>query len=173
MKTSRFVFVLFSIFLVSQVCSARTAIGNDAEDTPENVVRELYDRVTFGPGTTPDWDAVKQLFLPQATIILRTTRESTSVFDLDGFVADFVSFIERANVEETGFSEKIIKLHSNLFGDMAFIMVLYEASIPGRENPPQQGVDYFLLSKREDGWKIVAVTNDIPALGFPLPENLR
>jgi hypothetical protein len=55
---------------------------------------------------------------------------------------------------------------------MAFSMVLYEASIPGRDMPPQKGVDYFLLSKRDQGWKIVAITNDIPAPGFPLPEEL-
>lgn len=166
-----FYFVVFlSIISFPEVTSAQE-IGN--EQTAESVVRDLYQHVTFKAGTTPDWEAVKQLFLPEATIILRTTREATTVFNLDGFILDFVTFIERANATETGFVERIVKLHSNVFGDMAFIMVLYEASIPGRENPPQQGVDYFLLSKRENGWKIVAVTNDIPALGFSIPELLQ
>jgi len=173
MKHQFFLVSLMLLLLQMGSSPAQTASVSDDGATAEDVVRILYEYVTFGPGTTPDWDAVKELFLPQATIILRTTREATSVFTVDEFVQDFVSFIEGSNVKETGFSEKILKLHPVVFGDMASIMVLYEASIPGRDVPAQQGVDMFLLSKREGGWKIVAITNDIPALGFALPQVLQ
>ncbi len=140
--------------------------------TPEQAVRELYDLVTFPAGTTPDWDKVKSLFIPEAVIVLRTSRDATTVFSVDGFVADFVRFIEQAKVEQTGFAEKIIRMEPMVFGDMAQFLVLYEASIPGTDFPPQQGVDNFSLIRMDGQWKIAAITNEAPAEGRPLPEVL-
>ncbi len=139
----------------------------------EDVVRRLYDLVTFDAGTTPDWNEVRALFLEEAVVVLRTARTQTTVFSLEGFVGDFVSFIERANVEQSGFAERIVKLKATVFNEMAHVMVLYEASIPGRTRPPQQGVDFFLLTKQDGNWRIAAVTNDIPDALHPVPLELQ
>jgi hypothetical protein len=141
--------------------------------TAEGLVTELYELVTFEAGREPDWNQVRGLFIPEAVIVLRTSREQTSIFSVDEFVDDFVTFIERANARETGFSERIIRMRSTVFGDMAHVLVLYEASIPGSPRPPQQGVDSFLLTRKDDRWRIVAVTNEIPAPDRPLPPELR
>jgi hypothetical protein len=141
--------------------------------TAEGLVTELYGLVTFEAGREPDWNQVRGLFIPEAVIVLRTSREQTSIFSVDEFVKDFVTFIERANARETGFSERIIRMRSTVFGDMAHVLVLYEASIPGSPRPPQQGVDSFLLTRKDDQWRIVAVTNEVPAPGRPLPPELR
>lgn len=140
---------------------------------PEAVVRQLYDLVTFEAGERPDWEQVRSAFLDQAVVVLRTSRDSTSVFTLDGFVEDFISFIEATKVKEVGFEEKIVRMHSVVLGDMASILVLYEAHVPGSPRPPQQGVDSILLSRRNEGWKIVAITNEIPTPERPLPAELR
>jgi hypothetical protein len=60
----------------------------------EAVVRELYDLVTFPAGATPDWDRGRSLFLPEGVVVLRTTRTATTVFSVEGWVQDFVDFIE-------------------------------------------------------------------------------
>ena len=39
-------------------------------DSPGRVVAELYDLVTFGAGTTPDWDEVRSLFIEEAVVVL-------------------------------------------------------------------------------------------------------
>jgi len=139
----------------------------------EDVVRRLYDLVTFDAGTTPDWDEARALFLEKAVIVLRTARTESTVFTLEDWIADFVSFIERRNVEQTGFVERIVRLETMVFKDMASVLVRYEASIPGWERPPQQGVDLFLLTKRPEGWRIVAITNDIPDAQNPVPPALQ
>jgi hypothetical protein len=59
------------------------------------------------------------------------------------------------------------------FGDMAHVLVLYEASIPGSERPPRQGVDSFQLIKTADRWWIVSITNEIPTIDSPIPAALR
>ncbi|MBE0594372.1 MAG: hypothetical protein IH616_18440 [Gemmatimonadales bacterium] len=159
---------LASLALVAQEPAAEPA----AFGTPEVLVTELYDLVTFPADTTPDWDRVRALFLDEAVIVLRTTRTATTVFTVEGFVADFVQFIERANVAQTGFSEKILRMKPWVFKDMAHALVLYEASIPGSGRPAQQGIDSFLLIRKDGRWWIAAITNDIPDPNNPVPPEL-
>ena len=106
---------LFAISLLvvqPTVTEAQDAVS-PGDQTAETVVHELYDMVTFPAGTTPDWDEFRSLFLPEAVVVLRSTREATSVFTLEGFVQDWLRFIEGANVESTGFTERIIRTHCN------------------------------------------------------------
>lgn len=145
----------------------------DPVQTPEGVVRVLYDLVSFDAGTQPDWDRVRATFLDEAVIVLRTGRSETSVFSVDGFVADWLRFIEQAGVDRTGFSERIIRLAATEFRDIAQVWVLYEATIPGSGRPPQQGVDSFSLVRRGDRWWIASVTNDLPTAEHPPPAVLR
>ena len=93
--------------------------GDTPYGTPESVVDELYRLVTFGPGTTPDWDQARALFLPEAVIVIRTSRTETGVFSVEGWVQDFIDYIERAGVEKTGFSESIVRTEPLVFGDIA------------------------------------------------------
>ncbi|UCG76901.1 MAG: hypothetical protein JSV95_06365 [Gemmatimonadota bacterium] len=154
---------------------ARGAPGplNRLEETPEGVVARLYEMVTFPAGSVPDWDEVRSLFIDEAVVVLRTARDETTLFSLDGFIADFVAFIERAGVERTGFSERVIRMKSTVFGDIAHVLVLYEASIPGSARPPQQGVDSFQLIRRHGRWLIASVVNELPAPGRPVPPELE
>ena len=167
----RWLLLLVGILLLPAV----PAVAQDDPDaaTAEGLVRALYDRVSSEPGTIPDWDQVRSAFLPQAIVVLRTSRDSTTVFTLEGFVQDFVNFIERANVRETGFRERVVKTQATVFGDMAHVLVLYEAHITGSARPPQQGVDSFQLIRREGRWWIVSVTNEIPTPDRPVPVGLQ
>ena len=61
-------------------------------DSAEGVVKELYDLVTFDAGSTPDWDRVRALFIDEGIVVLRTSRDSSTVFTVEGFVDDFVNF---------------------------------------------------------------------------------
>jgi hypothetical protein len=42
--------------------------AENAMASPDDVVVELYDLVTFEAGTTPDWDRVRSLFLDEAEV---------------------------------------------------------------------------------------------------------
>lgn len=152
--------------------SAQTPADSVLQD-PDRLVRNIYDLVTFEAGTTPNWDAVRSMFIEDAVIVLRTSRDSTSVFSVDGFIADFVAFAERPDVRSSGFREEVVRTKPMEFGDMAHVLVLYEASIPGSERPPQQGVDSFQLIKKAGRWWIVSITNEIPTIDRPVPPALQ
>jgi hypothetical protein len=141
--------------------------------TAEGVVTELYGLVTFDAGTTPDWDRVRSLFLDEAVVVLRTAPTQSTVFTVEGFVQDFVNFIARADVQQAGFSEKITKMHSMVLRDIAHVLVLYEAHIPGSPRAPTVGVDSFQLIRKDGHWRIVSVINDLPNADNPIPVELR
>ncbi len=62
---------------------------------PDSLVRALYAAVSFDRGTTPDWAYVRSLFHKDASIVLRVAKDSTAIMSVDGFVDDFVDFINR------------------------------------------------------------------------------
>ncbi|NIM20484.1 MAG: hypothetical protein GTO51_09685 [Candidatus Latescibacteria bacterium] len=165
-------FLLIVILSAPSVAPAASS-GRDPFGSAEAVVEELYQLVTMDPGTTPDWDRVRKLFIDNAIIVIRTARTETSVFDVEGFVADFIAFIERANINQTGFAETIIRKKTMVFGDIAHVLVLYEAMIPGSERKPQRGVDSFQLIRKDNRWWIVSVVNEIPTPDRPVPAALR
>ena len=111
------------------------------------VVEELYALVTFDAGTTPDWDRVRSLFADEAVVVLRTGLDEMTIFSLDGFVNDFVQFIEQSDVETTGFTERILKMKTTVYGDIAHILVLFDSHINGSTTPARQGIDSFQLRR--------------------------
>ena len=56
---------------------AQEILRESDRTSAEGVVEELYELVTFQAGTTPDWDVVRSLFLPEAVVVLRTSRTET------------------------------------------------------------------------------------------------
>jgi hypothetical protein len=144
--------------------------GEAAAPTAEATVRELYDIISAEAGRVPEWEAVRALFIPEALIILRSSRDAMSVLTLDGFIEDFDAFYRTPQVTEKGFKETILELKSTEFGDMAQVWVLYEARIP--DGGGNQGVDNFSLIRRNGKWRVAAITNEVPFPGRPVPEGL-
>jgi hypothetical protein len=158
--------------------------GPPAQPSPQPVgdfVAGIYSLVSSPGGKLPDWDKVRACFLKEAVIVLRTSRTATAVFSLDGFIKDFVDFYERpfkrgeATVvpRESGFAEKVVRMKAWEYGDMAHVLVLYEAQITGFAMPPQQGVDSWLLVRRDGRWLIAAATNEIVTVARSVPPELR
>ena len=119
-------------------------------ETPEGLIEEIYELVTFPAGTTPDWDEVRDLFIPEAVVVLRTSREGSTVFSVDGFV--------------------ILDMQTFEWGDIAHVLVLFDSDIPGDGREPRAGVDSFQLIKRDGRWWIASITNERPSADRPLPE---
>lgn len=139
----------------------------------ESLVADLYSAVTFDSGGSPDWDYVRSMFVNEAVITMRTSRDSSTTFSVNGFIADFINFIRNSPAAKIGFSEKIIRMRPMVFGDIAHVLVLYEAAFPGLEMRPQQGVDSFQLIRKKGRWWIMAIANDIVTRDRPIPHELQ
>ena len=164
---------VLAVSVSATLLQAQATSAPGGVETPEDVVAGIYDMVSFEAGDTPDWDEVRSMFIPEAIVVLRTSREATTVFSLEGFVGDFVNFVENLPAGDSGFTEKVVRMESMVFGDMAQVLVLYEAQITGSPRGPQQGVDNFSLIKKDGRWLIVSITNEIPTADRPIPEVLQ
>jgi len=157
--------------------SAPQSVAPPAPATPagsaEDVVRSLYEMVTFDAGKHVDWAQVKALFIPEAVIVLRASRTSMNVLNRDTFVDDFVRFIREAKLEEQAFEEAIVAMKTVETGDVARATVHYAARIPSASRPAQHGIDVFLLMKTEGRWRIVSIVNEIVRPGVDVPEEIR
>lgn len=170
-------FAVLAVVLLAAVLSA----AQDAASPAGDVIAGLYPLVSAAGGTTPDWDKVRALFLKEAVIVLRTSRTTLTPFTLEGFIKDFVDFYEspfrRGGTtvvpEESGFTERVLKLKAWEYGDMAHVLVLYEAMITGFPAAPQQGVDSWILVRRDGRWLVAGATNEIVTADRPVPPELR
>ncbi len=139
----------------------------------EEVVREVYDMVSWTDGNNPDWNDVRPVFMPEAVIVLRYPQGLT-VFSLDGFFEDWVRFekqLETAGAK--GFQETVVSAEASEFGDIAHVWVLYESSIPDSGRGPRPGVDSWSLIRIDGEWRVASVVNELPRDDLPIPESLR
>jgi len=137
--------------------------------TAEAVVKELYKLVCVAPGQKTDWEQVRALYIPEAVIVLRTSKTENTVFSVQGWIDDFAAWDEKANVIERGFEEKIVAMKTTEFRDIAHILVRYEARITSSDKPPTVGVDSIELIRKDGRWWIAAITNDLPTPEHPVP----
>ena len=170
--------VLFCLIAVPG--QAQTPSDQASPPPAGDFVAGIYGLVRAAGGKLPDWDKVRACFLKEAVIVLRTSRTALTAFTLDGFIQDFVDFYEKpfkrgeATVvpKESGFTEKVVRMKAWEYGDMAHVLVLYEAQISGFAMAPQQGVDSWLLVRRDGRWLIAAATNEIVTPARPVPPEL-
>jgi hypothetical protein len=105
----------------------------------------------------------------EAIVVLRTSREGNTQFTLEEFIQDFKDFYQRPDLDDSGFREEVLQLKANVYHDIAFIAVIYEARILNSDRPPTKGIDFWLLASREGTWKVVSVVNEILRPGEALP----
>ena len=146
--------------------------NSDPSDGPERTVRRLYELISFEPGTTPDWEAVRSLFLPESVVVLRTSRDELTTFTLDGFVQDFVDFITSTRADEVGFTERILGLETFVYGDIAHVLVVFDSHLGGSSRPPSEGLDSIQLVRRDGQWLVAAITNERPVTAGEIPAHL-
>lgn len=173
MRAPEVVRVAVLVVLAGFWCATPAGAQAPAAAGAEEVVKTLYQRVSFDAGRSVDWEQVKALFIPEAVIVLRTSRTAMTVFDRDGFVRDFVRFIDEAKLQDRAFEEQILAIRTQELGDVARATVHYAARIPSDGRPAQQGIDVFLLMKRDGAWRIVSIVNEIVRQGVTIPDELR
>lgn len=169
----RFV-VLTALFLASAGSRLLSqSVGASEDDrSVEDVVRDVYDLVSWTDDQTPDWEDVRRIFIPEAVIVLRYP-PGLQVMSVDDFLQDWLRFEARlAEAGWTGFREAVLSTEVFEFGDVAQVRVIYESSIPGRDRPPQPGVDLWSLIRVEGRWRVASVVNELPRHGLPVPDPL-
>jgi len=138
--------------------------------TPEEeaiaMVTQIYSEVSGTGEESVNWDKIRSFFVEEAVVVLRSSREATSQFTVEEFIQDFKTFYQTPRLGESGFKEEVLQLEAEVYLDMAFVAVVYAASILDSDRPAQKGIDFWLLIRKNNAWKVVSVTNEtVPADG--------
>jgi ketosteroid isomerase-like protein len=138
--------------------------------TPEDLIKDIYVSVSAKNSEAVDWQKVRSMFIDEAVVILRTSKDKSTQFTADGFIQDFKDFYQWPEVKANGFGEKILNLKSMVYKDIAYVATVYSAAINNSKRPPTKGVDLWLLAKKDGLWKIISVVNEVVPGGENLPD---
>jgi len=138
--------------------------------TPEELIRDIYVSVSAKNSESVDWQKVRSLFINEAVVLLRTSRDKSTQFTADGFIQDFKDFYQLPEVKTNGFAENILNMKTMVYKDIAFIATVYSAEITGSQRRPTHGIDLWLLAKKNGLWKITSVVNEVIPAGEELPD---
>ena len=149
---------------------AQTEVADADQRSVEQVVRDVYDLVSWTDGKTPDWEVVRDVFIPEAIVVLRYPPE-LKVMSVDGFLLDWLRFENQlAAGGVTGFLETVVSARATEFGDIAHVHVVYKSSVPDTGRPARPGVDLWSLIRVDGRWKVVSVVNELPGDDLPVPD---
>jgi hypothetical protein len=69
------------------------------------MVTQIYEEVSGTGEESVDWDKIRSIFLEEAVIVLRTSREETSQFTVEEFIQDFLAFYRSPRLGESGLAQ--------------------------------------------------------------------
>ena len=139
---------------------------------PDTMMMDLYRAISSEIGSQPDWNYVKSFFHPDAVIVFRASRTEMKMFDVDGFIQDFIDMYKRIDFSKNSFKEKVVSIKTMTFGNIAHCYVVYEASVPTSKRPPVRGLDSWHLVKKGDSWHVISVVNDVELAAGPIPKEV-
>jgi len=122
--------------------------------TIDEVIREMYDVVSFEPGQRPDWRREDAIFAPGARVV-RVNDSGVFEFDMASFARNFDAMIDSG--ELPSFWEGEIWRRTDLFGDMAHVLSAYESRHSRDGAFINRGVNSIQLFQRDGSWWISAM----------------
>lgn len=120
----------------------------------DSVVTEMYEIVSFEPGTRPDWSRQSEIFAPGARLV-RVNDDGVFEFGLDSFRINFESMIDSGALPS--FWEGEIWRETHQFGDVAHVLSAYEARQTRNGPLLNRGVNSLQLFEKDGRWWISAM----------------
>lgn len=121
----------------------------------EEVVRRLYESISFGLEDPPNWDRLRRSFHPKGQLI-RNVGEEQEVYSVERFV----QWVTRARQQGLAtFSEVETDASTHLMGSIAHRASHYRATTGGTT---QIGVNSIQLMKCDGEWKVLSLAWEVP-----------
>lgn len=134
----------------------------------DELVRAMYDAISFEEGEEPDWETDRKIFAPDARLV-RLSASSTESFTLDDYIENVKGLIRSG--ELPSFHEIEIARREEAYGDIAHLWSSYE----GRRSPSDpelvtRGINSIQAIRRDGRWRIVSMTWFREDSDHPIPE---
>ena len=136
-------------------------------DEFKDITRRLYE-VISQPAGERDWESVRHLYHPRATMVRTGIGDDEQPFVL---AMTFDEYIDNATalLEGIGFSEVEISQDVTVFGNVARVASIYEFEYRLTDDVRRgRGVNFFNLVNEGSGWKIMNIVWDNERDGLSL-----
>ena len=120
----------------------------------DSVIAEMYEMVSFEPGTRPNWTRQPEIFAPNARLV-RVNDEGVFEFTSDTFRQNFESMIDSGVLPS--FWEREIWRETHQFANVAQVLSAYETRRTRSGDVINRGVNSIQLFEREGDWWISAM----------------
>jgi len=152
--------------------SPRTTISTETQVSEEEnainkAVEDAYTFISFEEGIPLDYEALRAVFTPQATLY-NFAGDSLDFAFIDEFIEGFKAEIERAEMK--AFKEVELGGKTEYFGNIAHRISTYAFYIDGSEESAERGVNSFQLVKVDGKWLVNSIIWDVEKAGQPIPE---
>ncbi len=142
---------------------------NDEHDREAlaDITRRIY-AVISGPNDERDWESIRELYHPRATLVRTGVDDKGEPFVLamsfDEYLADVAGKL--AGIE---FAETEISLEISVFGNVARLASVYAFTATSATGTKRGcGVNFFNLVNEGDGWKVMNIVWDNERDGLSL-----
>lgn len=124
---------------------------------PEATFQRLYDLISGPAHAERDWDAVRELFHPDALLHSELTLPDGSHQSGTWTVDQFCTAAAH-EYRQAGFWEREIACRSRVFGSIAQVWSTYESRIGDPDSEPVgRGINAVHLLRRDGTWRIVSL----------------
>lgn len=131
-----------------------------AQQPVEKVCDLFLQGISVDKGQEVNWEVLQSLFTSNAQFTL-TMGEKVKTLSFEDFKSG-------TQYTKNGFREKAVSRKTTVFGNIAQVAEIFEASIPGSE-VRYEGVNMYLMVKDGADWKIAALTYEVSRPGLPTP----
>jgi hypothetical protein len=149
--------MLLAALLGSTVLWIQTPSYSADSASPDSLVRALYDVISGPSGQKRNWERMRNLFEPGATM-LAVFGSGSKVVKRPLTVDDYIK-VAGPNLEGNGWYEKEIARRLEVFGAIGSAWSTYESRTKnGQEKPTARGINCFQITFDGTRWWIHSLT---------------
>ena len=141
--------------------------------TISGVIDALYEMISFPPGGRPDWQGLRELFVPGGRLIPPKDKADPAarVMDVEAFIVWGEQVFEQGEMRTRGFYEADTHRVIETFGNIAHVFSTYESRFT-RDDPAafERGINSIQLIREDGLWKVLTILWDIESDEQPVPE---
>ena len=156
---------MIGAFLLFAAATTQPAATADLAEI-DKTVHAVYDVISGPPGQKRDFDRMRSLFAPGATMKAISPKGLRG-----GTVEDYISR-NSAILEKEGFTEKELGHRVELWGNLATVWSSYDGRT-ANGSFHERGINSFQLVKVEGKWLVAAILWQEETPAFPLPADMN
>ncbi|MBD3402931.1 hypothetical protein GF420_08540 [candidate division GN15 bacterium] len=137
----------------------------------DNIIAALYASISFDPGSEPDWNRLRSLFLGSGQLIPRRPGATPEVqaMTVEGFITRSGPVLKAGQFLRRGFNEQEIARRTESFGGIVHVWSTYQSSFADGGEPFTRGINSIQLVYHRDRWWIVTIFWEDETPSLPLP----